>query len=62
MRAGQNAVPFPAKTPNDETCEALRQAAQDEDLTEYARLDDLKTAHGRQSADKSRRRDRGRTG
>ena len=41
----QNGLPFAVKIPNDETREALRQAAERENLTEYGSLDDLKAAH-----------------
>ena len=43
----QHGLPFALKVPNDETREALRQAAQGEKLTEYDSLDDLKAAHSR---------------
>ena len=42
----QHGLPFPVKIPNAETCEALRQAQEREDLTEYDSLEDLKAAHG----------------
>lgn len=42
----QHGLPFSVKVPNAETHEALRQAAEREDLTEYASLDDLKAVHG----------------
>ena len=38
-------LPFNVKIPNSETREALRQAREEEGLTEYAGLDDLKAAH-----------------
>ncbi len=38
-------LPFEVKIPNAETREALRQAREKDDLTEYAGLDDLKAAH-----------------
>jgi len=42
----QRGLPFAVKVPNAETREALRQARDGEDLTEYDSLDDLKAAHG----------------
>ncbi len=42
----QHGLPFAVKIPNAATREALRQAAECEDLTEYDSLDDLRTAHG----------------
>lgn len=38
-------LPFEVKVPNAETQEALRQAAEREDLTEYGNLDALKAVH-----------------
>ena len=38
-------LPFSMKIPNAETREALRQAREEEGLTEYASLDALKAAH-----------------
>ena len=38
-------LPFAVKIPNAESREALRQAREGEELTEYASLDDLKAAH-----------------
>ena len=38
-------LPFEVKIPNAETREALRQAREKDDLTEFAGLDDLKAAH-----------------
>ena len=38
-------LPFTVKIPNAESREALRQAREGEDLTEYASLGDLKAAH-----------------
>ena len=43
----QHGLPFALKIPNDETREALREAAEGVGLTEYDSLDDLKAAHGR---------------
>lgn len=43
----QHGLPFAVKIPNAATREALRQAADGEDLTEYDSLEDLKAAHGR---------------
>ena len=40
-------MPFQVKIPNAETREALRQAAERENLTEYGSLGDLKAAHRR---------------
>ena len=42
----QHGLPFAVKIPNAETREALRQAYEHEDLTEYESLDDLKSANG----------------
>jgi len=42
----QHGLPFEVKIPNAETREALRQAFERQDLTEYESLDDLKSAHG----------------
>ena len=42
----QHGLPFAVKVPNAETREALQQAYDGEDLTEYESLDALKTAHG----------------
>lgn len=42
----QHGLPFAVKIPNVATREALRQAAEREDLTEYDSLDDLRAAHG----------------
>lgn len=42
----QHGLPFALKIPNAETCEALRQAYERQDLTDYEGLDDLKSAHG----------------
>ena len=41
----QHDLPFAVKMPNAETREALRQAAERQDLTGYGSLDDLKSAH-----------------
>ena len=41
----QRGLPFAVRLPNAETREALRQAQEHEDLTEYASLEDLKAAH-----------------
>ncbi len=41
----QRGLPFEVKVPNAETREALRQAREREDLTEYRDLDALKTAY-----------------
>ena len=41
----QHGLPFAVKLPNAETREALRQAREDEDLTEYDGVEDLKAAH-----------------
>lgn len=41
----QHGLPFAVKVPNAETREALRQAHDREDLTEYESLDALKAAH-----------------
>ena len=38
-------LPFAVKLPNTETREALRQARESENLTEYDGLEDLKAAH-----------------
>ena len=38
-------LPFTVNTPNAESREALRQASEGEDLTEYASLSGLKAAH-----------------
>lgn len=40
----QDGLPFAVKTPNAETCEALRQAYGPQDLTRHETLDDLKSA------------------
>ena len=42
----QQRLPFALKIPNAETREALRQAYEHQDLTDYESLDDLKSAHG----------------
>ena len=42
----QQALPFAVKIPNAETREALQNAYDGEDLTEYESLDALKAAHG----------------
>ena len=42
----QHGLPFAVKIPNAETREALRQAFERQDLTEYESLEDLKSAHG----------------
>ncbi len=42
----QHGLPFAVKIPNAETREALRQAHERANLTEYDSLDDLKAAHG----------------
>ena len=42
----QQGLPFAVKIPNDETREALQNAYDGEDLTEYESLDALKAAHG----------------
>ena len=42
----QQGLPFAVKIPNAETCEALQNAYDGEDLTEYESLDALKAAHG----------------
>lgn len=42
----QHGLPFALKIPIAETCEALRQAYERQDLTDYESLDDLKSAHG----------------
>lgn len=39
-------LPFAVSVPNSETIAALRQAQEEEGLTEYADLDDLKARHG----------------
>lgn len=41
----QRGLPFAVRLPNAETREALRQAQEHEDLTEYESLEDLKAAH-----------------
>ena len=41
----QRGLPFAVRVPNAETREALRQAQEGEDLTEYESLDALKAAH-----------------
>ncbi|MDE0150072.1 MAG: type II toxin-antitoxin system RelB/DinJ family antitoxin [Rhodospirillaceae bacterium] len=41
----QNGLPFAVKIPNAESREALRQAEERENLTEYGSLEDLKAAH-----------------
>lgn len=41
----QRGLPFAVRLPNAETREALRQAREHEDLTEYESLEDLKAAH-----------------
>ncbi len=38
-------LPFSVKIPNAETREALRQASEKEDLTNYTSLDELKDTH-----------------
>ena len=38
-------LPFEVRLPNAETREALRQARDGEDLTEYGGVEDLKAAH-----------------
>ena len=47
MRDEWGAVPISENVPNAVTREALRQAAEREDLTEYASLEDLKAVHDR---------------
>ena len=42
----QQGLPFAVKIPNAETREALQQAYDGEELTEYESLEVLKTAHG----------------
>ncbi len=42
----QQGLPFAVKIPNAETREALQNAYDGEDLTEYESLDALKAAHG----------------
>ena len=42
----QQGLPFAVKLPNAETREALQNAYDGEDLTEYESLDALKAAHG----------------
>ena len=42
----QQGLPFAVKIPNAETREALQQAYDGEDLTEYESLEALKAAHG----------------
>ena len=42
----QQGLPFAVKIPNAETREALQNAYDGEDLTEYQSLDALKAAHG----------------
>ncbi len=42
----QQGLPFAVKIPNAETREALQQAHDGEELTEYESLEALKTAHG----------------
>lgn len=42
----QQGLPFAVKIPNAETREALQNAYDGEDLTEYESLDTLKAAHG----------------
>ena len=42
----QQGLPFAVKIPNAETREALQDAYDGEDLTEYESLDALKAAHG----------------
>ncbi len=42
----QQGLPFVVKIPNAETRNALQNAYDGEDLTEYESLDALKTAHG----------------
>ena len=39
-------LPFDVRMPNAETMEALRQASEEEDLTEHAGLEDLKSSLG----------------
>ena len=41
----QHGLPFAVKLPNAERREALRQAREDESLTEYDGVEDLKAAH-----------------
>ena len=41
----QHGLPFAVKLPNAETREALRQAREDETLTEYDGVEALKAAH-----------------
>lgn len=42
----QQGLPFAVKIPNADTREALQQAYDGEELTEYESLEVLKTAHG----------------
>ena len=42
----QQGLPFAVRIPNAETREALQQAHDGEDLTEYESLEALKAAHG----------------
>ena len=39
-------LPFAVRLPNAETREALRQARENENLTEYDSVEELKAAHG----------------
>ena len=41
----QHGLPFAVKLPNTETLEALKQAHENENLTEYDGVEDLKAAH-----------------
>ena len=41
----QHGLPFAVKLPNAETREALKQARENENLTEYDSVEDLKAAH-----------------
>ena len=41
----QHGLPLTVKVPNADTCEALRQAHEGEDLIEYPTLEALKAAH-----------------
>ena len=41
----QHGLPFAVKLPNSETCEALKQAREKEDLIEYGGVRELKAAH-----------------
>jgi DNA-damage-inducible protein J len=42
----RRALPFEVKLPNKTTRAAIRQALENEDLTEWSSLEELKTAHG----------------